>query len=922
MSWIRRLRSLFEKQKLEDQLNQELQFHIEMRTQEFVASGMAPEEARHKAQRLFGNQMLLKERTRDMDTVGWIETLGQDLRYALRMWRKNPGFTAVAVLSLALGIGANTSIFSVLDEVLLRSLPVRNPGELALLTLTASDQENDANVGGAMLREVFGNEAPLSYPLYRALRDSNQVFSGLAAGFKPTSVDMATHGRTSAASSPGAQAELVSGNYFSVLGVEPMLGRVLEAGDDRVPGSGGAQGPVVVLSYRFWQRHFALDPAVLGTSIRLNGALFTVVGVARQGFDGDSVGSPSDLWVPVALMTKLSPQMDPEHGAPWFTAIGRLKAGVTRRQAQEAMQALLQHVPEAATFGMNPAWFTIRVKDGSKGISSLRARLSVILIILMSAVALVLLIACANLATLLLARAAARRREIAVRLSIGAGRARLVRQLFTESLLLAVIGGIAGLFLARWGAALLVALISGDSPDVLAGVNADVHILGFAIAITLVSAALFGLAPALQATRVDLTSALNDASRGSQSRHGRRAGGLLIAVQVALSVVLLIGASLFVRTLRNLQSLDIGFNRQQTLLINFDLGDESYRSAKLARFAGDLERRIRVLPGVLSTGAATTTPFALNYAGSPVTVPGYVARADDPPYITWNLVGADFFRSAGLPLIAGREFDRRDVDRGSERGEGVAGPGFVAVVNQAFVRKFFSGQNPLGKHFTMRRNTDVEIVGVAKDVKYESLREQTAPMIYLPTTQDLFHWRDLSLVVRFTGAPRDAAPLIAAIRSEVGQAAVGVRISAIQTLQNLVDRSLLEERLAADLSSIASALALLLVSIGLYGAVAYAVTRRTRELGIRVALGAHRKDIFWMVLGETLTTVIAGIAVGVPMGLAAVRLISAKLFGVRAADPVAVTVAVLMMISVAAVASFLPARRAAKVDPMVALRYE
>jgi predicted permease len=908
-----RLKALFRRNAVESELDEELRFHLERQVEKLMRSGLTRQEAVRRARIEFGGVESVKEECREARGVRLLETLGHDLRYALRMWRKNPGFTAVALLSLALGIGANTAIFSVLDEVLLRSLPVSNPRELALLTLIATDQNSR---WAAVLREVFGDEAPLSYPLYRALRDSNQVFSGLAASFEPMNVDMAAQGR------PQVQAEPVSGNYFSVLGVEPILGRVLEVGDDQVPGSGGARGPVAVLSYRFWQRHFALDPAVLGRSIRLNGAPFTIVGVARQGFDGELVGIPSDLWLPVALMKALSPQKDPERGAPWFTVIGRLKAGITRRQAQEALQALLRHAPDGTTFGMNPAWFGIRVKDGSKGISSLRAQLSIMLIVLMCAVGLVLFIACANLATLLLARAAARHREIAVRLSIGAGRARLIRQLFTESLLLAVIGGIAGLLLARWGAALLVALISGDSPDVLAGVNANVHILGFAMAITLVSAVLFGLAPALQATRVDLTSALNDASHGSQSRRGRRAGGLLIAAQVALSVVLLMGASSFVRTLRNLQSLDIGFNREQTLLINFDLGDESYRGVKLARLAGDFERRIRALPGVLSTSAATTTPFAGNLAGSPVTVPGYVARADDPPFIAWNLVGADFFRSAGLPLVAGREFGARDVDGGSERAESVAGPGFVAVVNQAFVRKFFSGQNPLGKQFTMRGSTSVEIVGVAKDVKYGSLREQTAPMIYLPTAQDLFHWRDLSLVVRFTGAPRNATPLIAAIRSEVSHVAAGVRISAIQTLRNLVDRSLLEERLAADLSSIASALALLLVSIGLYGAVAYAVTRRIQELGIRMALGAHREDIFWMVLGETLMTVIAGIAVGVPAGLAAVRLISAKLFGVGAADPVAITVSVVMMISVAAVASFLPAQRAARVDPMVALRHE
>ena len=724
---------------------------------------------------------------------------------------------------------------------------------------------------------------------------------------------MKAQGRTSAASAPQVQTQPVSGNYFSVLGVEPILGRVLTADDDRVTGNGGAEGPVAVISYRFWQRRFGRDPAVVGSSIRLNDGRFTIVGVARPGFDSESIGRISDVWVPIALISALSPQLSPDRFVPRFTVIGRLKPGVTRLQAQEATQAILQHAREEIVDGMSPNDAEIRVKDGSKGESGLRTQLSITLIVLMSAVGLVLLIACANVATLLLARAAARRREVAVRLSIGAGRARLMRQFFTESPLLAAVGGLAGLLLARWGAALLVALISGDSPEVLAGVTADAHILGFAMALTIAAALLFGLAPAMQATRVDLTTALNDASRSSQGRRSKIAGRLLIAVQVALSVVLLMGASLFVRTLRNLESLDIGFNREHTLLINFDFGGD-YRGAKLARVAGDLERRIRTLPGVLSTGAATTTPFGGNFAGSPVKVPGRVAREDDPLFVEWNLVGADFFRSAGLPLIWGREFDSRDRDRGSERGENVAGPGLVAVVNQAFAKKFFGDRNPVGKHFTMRRSTDVEIAGVAKDVKYEGLRKQTAPMIYVPTEQDLFHWRDLSLVVRFTGSPREAAGLIAGIRSEVSHMANGVRISAIQTLQDLVDRSLLEEWLAADLSSIASVLALVLVSVGLYGAVAYAVMQRTQELGIRIALGAHREDIFWMVVGETLLTVGAGIVAGVPLGLAAARLISAKLFGIRAADPVALAVAILLMISVAAVASFLPARRAARVD--------
>ena len=909
---IYRLRALVRRKAVEREMNEELRFHFERQVEKYVAAGMARAEAARRARIEFGGVESVKEECREARGVRALETLGQDVRYALRMWRRNPGFTVVAALSLALGIGANTAIFSVLDEVLLRSLPVKNARELALVSLSSSSQ---------ITREFFGGDAPISYRLYRTLRDSNAVFSGLLAACDPLSAEMKAQGRVSAASSPQVQTQPVSGNYFSVLGVEPILGRVLTADDDRVTGSGGSQGPVAVISYRFWQRRFGLDPAVVGSSILLNDGRFTIVGVARPGFDSESTGRVSDVWVPVALISALSPQLSPDRFVPKFTVIGRLKPGITRPQAQAAMQAILQHASEDALDGMSPNDVEMRVKDGSKGESNLRTQLSIILIVLMCAVGLVLLIACANVATLLLARAATRRREIAVRLSIGAGRGRLVRQLFTESLLLAAVGGLGGLLLARWGAALLVALISGDSPEVLAGVNADVHILGFAMAVTIAAALLFGLAPAMQATRVDLTTALNDASRSSQGRRGKIAGRLLIAVQVALTVVLLIGASLFVRTLRNLESLDIGFNREHTLLINFDFGGD-YRGAKLAGLAGDLERRIRTLPGVLSTGAATTTPFGGNFAGSPVTVPGYAARDDDPLFVEWNLVGADFFRSAGLPLIWGREFGPQDVDRGSERGENAAGPGFVAVVNEAFAKRFFGNRNPVGKHFTMRRSTDVEIVGVARDVKYEGLRKQTAPMIYLPTEQDLFHWRDLSLVVRFTGSPRDAARLIAGIRSEVSHRAAGVRISAIQTLQNLVNRSLLEEWLAADLSSIASALALLLVSIGLYGAVAYAVTRRTQELGIRMALGAHREDIFWMVVGETLLTVGAGIVAGVPLGLAAVRLISAKLFGVRAADPVTLAVAILVMVSVAAVASFLPARRAAAVDPMMALRHE
>ncbi|HKW98217.1 MAG TPA: ABC transporter permease [Bryobacteraceae bacterium] len=846
----------------------------------------------------------------------------QDLRYGFRMLRRSPGFMATAVLSLALAIGANTAVFSVLDELLLRSLPVRDPHQLALLTLTVSNKRVEVGPGVVWnLRQTLGNERNrFMYGLYRGLRDSNRVFSELLAALGPTTVEMTTRAGSNPGSSEQVHVDVVTGNYFSTLGVAPILGRVFTASDDQVLGSGGSQGPVVVLGYRFWQRRFARDPAVLGRSIQLNRVPFTIVGVARSGFDGESVGSPADLWAPITMLTALSPGNRLEMTE--FTLIGRLKAGISHQQAQQAMQALLPHVPGWPR-GWQPSWFGVLVKDGSKGVSSLRAKLSMVLIVLTIAAGMVLLIACANLSTLLLTRAAARRKEVAVRLSVGAGRARLIGQLLTESLMLAVIGGVTGWFLAQWGAAVLVALISGDSPNVLAGVHPDVRILGFATALTLFAAILFGLAPALQATRLDLITAMKGSSPAScGNARGNNIGRLLIGVQVALSVVLLVGALLFLRTLRNLETLDIGYSREHTLLITFDLGNAGYRGVTLAGLTRELERRIRALPGVLSTSVATCAPFDNSPPdNTPITVPGY---GRDDQLKTFNDIGPDFFRTTGIPLLRGREIGPQDVGPTPVSSGGGNGPltPTVAVVNEAFVRKYLRGRGPVGERFLLgARRTSVEIVGVVKDANYGSLREPVAPTIYLPVAGNL-HWSSLNLFVHFTGSSREVTPLISATRTQVGLASGSVRIASIQTLQNLVDRSLIQERIAADLASIAGTLALLLVSIGLYGIVAHTVARRTQEIGIRVALGARRRDIYRVVLREILAVVFAGIAVGVLAALAAARPISAKLFGINAADPLTITGAILLITTVAATACLIPARRAAKVDPIVALHYE
>ena len=837
-----------------------------------------------------------------------------DLRHGFRVLWRSPSFSVFAVLSLGLGIGATTSIFSVLDQLLLRSLPVGDPRQLALLTLTVSNQTVELAPGEVWnLRETLSSERPgLIYGLYRDLRDSNRVFSELLAARSPTSVRFSTGAEVS---SEQVQAAVVSGNYFLTLAVKPLLGRVFTKGDDQVPGRGGVEGPVVVLSYRYWQRRFATNRAVVGRSIQLNDTRFTIVGIAPPAFEGESVGSPADLWVPAALQSALFPSSTLEMSE--FTIIGRLKPEITRQQAQDALQALLPRLPNWPR-GWKPAWFGILVKNGSRGISALRQKLTVMLIILMCAGALLLLIACANVGTLLLARAASRRAEIVVRLSMGACRAQLLRQLLTESLLLATIGATAGLFLARWGASLFVALLSGDSPDVLMGFHADVRVLGFAGATTVATAVLFGLAPALHYTQIDLGSAAR--ATYPSSKFGKTSSRLLIGTQVALSVVLLTGALLFVRTLHNLEALEIGFDREHTLLITFDLGNAGYRSEQLTQFVGDLERRIRTLPGVVSTSASTGAPFGEPLLdNTPIEVPAYGA---DDHVRTFNAVGPDFFRTTGIPIVRGREFNAQDRFLSRSGADSLLRPSTVSVVNEAFVRQFFSGSNAVGRRFLFgSRHITVEVVGVARDAKYGSLREQVVPMIYMPLGGRP-NWNSLYLFVRFAGGSYRAASLMSPIRIQVRQAAASVRVSTIDTLQHLVRRSLVEERMAAGLASISGVLAMLLVAVGIYGVVAYALARRTQELGIRIALGASRADIHLTVLGSTITAVLGGITVGVPIALATAHLISTKLFSVSPSDAIAVVGSISLITAIAAIATYIPARRAANVDPAAALHYE
>ena len=830
-----------------------------------------------------------------------METLRQDLTYALRTLRRNPGFAVVVIFTLGLGIGANAAIFTVLDQILLRQLPVQKPEELVMLD------------GPGAFSGRTHNDHTFSYPMYRDLRDRNQAFTGLLARF-PASVTLTYQGQ-----SQRAEIEAVSGNYFEVLGVRPAVGRVLSQDDDRVAGG----HPVVVLGHGFWSRRFAQDPTILNRALQVNGVPMTVVGVAPRGFVGTDVASAPDLFLPITMKAVVTPTWDDleNRRSRWLNIMGRLKPGQTAAQMEPALNVLYAQILQddlkvmpatvSATFRERFLAKKLVVMPGMKGHSYVRDNLSTPLVVLMGMVGLVLLIACANVANLLLARASFRQKEIAVRLALGAGRRRIVGQLVTESLVLAALGGLAGLVLAAWTSDMLVRALPFESATLALHTGPDLRVIAFTFAVALATGLFFGLVPAWQASRPALTATLKNESTTVTAGHprARLRKGLVIA-QVAFSLLLLIGAGLFTRSLANLRSLDPSFQADQLLTFAVDPSLNGYDQARIRALTQDLQDRLATLPGARSASLTDEAPMTDSTNRSTIKLPGYTPQEGEDMSPNVSLVGPGFFSTLGMPLVSGREFTAADA----------AGAPKVAVINESMAKKHFPGRNPIGERFGFNRRDviDIEIVGVVKDARFANLRDEVPRFVYVPFAQG----DELGQATFYVRAQGNATALAQAARDLVRQTDPALPIFDLKTMRAQVEESLFVERAVAVLSAGFGVLATLLAAVGLYGVMAYTVGQRTREFGIRVALGAERKRILWLVLREVAVLAGIGIALGLPSAWGLGRMLQSQLYGLTANDPATLGAAVLVIASAAALAGYFPARRATRVEPMVALRYE
>jgi predicted permease len=839
-----------------------------------------------------------------------METLFKDIRYGFRGLIKRPAFTAIALVILALGIGANTAIFTLLNAVVLKPLPVSKPDELVLFNDLPNEGTTTMDEGDI----PNGRTERFSYAAYRYFREHDSSFQELSA-FRGGESRISVRRPDSQAGQAAerASAHLVSGNYFTVLGVNAMQGRVLTNEDDTP-----AAQPAAVISNGYWQQKLNSDPQIVGKNLLLNATAFTIVGVMPPEFFGVRVRRSPDFWMPLVFQPQIELRKSylDDKNVYWLNMIGRLKPGVQLAQAQAAVNVeLRQYLTERAGSQLNDDSRLaiqnsfVTLASGARGLSGLRFFYSQALRMLMVIVALVLLIACANVGNLLLSRAAARQAEISLRQALGASRGRLVRQLLTESLLLAAIGGAAGIILAQWGVSLLVSRLAATSP---LDVKPDASVLLFTLGISLVSGVLFGIAPALRATSTDLTSALKEKS--SQGRKTRfNLGSALVVIQVALSLILLVGAGLFARSLIKLQQENLGFNRDNVLLVNLDMRLAGYKANELSGVYRQLHERLSALPNVSSATIASYSPMQGTNTNSTITVRGYTPAKDEDTSVSDVMVGPNFSETLGVPLLLGRDIGLQDTPSSQK----------VAVVNQAFARSYFHDENPIGRRATFDENSDkddFEIVGVLGDSKYDSAKSQPDRTVFRPILQ-VQDQQTFSNVfeLRTVGDPLS---LSAEVRAAIAQVSDKIPIGNVTSLRVQTDEALKQEKLIAQLVSFFGLLGLLLSCVGLYGIMAHAVVRRTNEIGIRMALGAERRDIVWMVLKESLLLVAIGLVVGIPAAWGAAHLIASQLFGVNPTDPVTLLTAVVALTLVAASAGYLPARKASRVNPLIALRYE
>ena len=888
----RRLRFLLRRDRFERDLEEEMRFHLEMKAAAHTAGGAGPADARHQAERDFGNTMLLRERSREVWVWSGLDRLIQDLRYAARMLRNNPGFTAVAVLALGLGIGVNTTVFTFIN-VWVRPLPVVEPGRLV-----------------SVHRKLQGEEGVrgLPYPDYAELRRSAAALSGLAA--------FANVSLTPDNPKEYIQGQLVSGNFFSLLGVRAIVGRTLTPDDDRVPGAGGRDGPVVVLSYGCWRRRFGSDPAVVGRSLTLNFRRYTIVGVAPRDFMGVRL-DPIDLWLPLAMEPNVRPGSrrleDSSDG--WLVGVGRLAAGVRMERAQAEMSVVATRLGESRPASRKSDF----ALESASSYFKLNAQTTPLALLLMTAVGLVLLVACANVANLLLARAAARQREIALRLSLGAGRARLVRQLLTESAFLGMLGGAAGLVFSMWLSSLVLALVVKAVPPeagtFYVDLTPDARVFGYSLLVSLLAGIVFGLVPALAASRTDLVSAIKQGASGtgSVSRRGAGARDVLVVVQVSVCLVLLIGSGLAVRGLIRALSTDPGFPARDLVFVEFDPARIGYGRARTVAFERSLAERLEALPGVRSVAECHIAPLVSTRI-APIRAPGHETSQD--LRANYNVVSPPFFETVGLPIVRGRTFSEEEAASGAP----------VMLVSEATAKRLWPGADAIGKTLGIGRRSPTprdeitwstrEVIGVVRDSRNSKLWEVDATYLYLPFRGDDRFTENLLL--RAGGDPR---AVMAAVRREV-QALESRMPLFVHTLDQAVDMQVSIFSMAATGIGALGLMALLLVAVGVYGVMAYAVSQRTREIGIRMALGARVADILRLVLAQSLKRIAVGLGFGMLGAAATSRVLSFFLFGVSPVDPLTFGVVPVFLAAVALLATCVPARKAARVDPTEALRCE
>jgi predicted permease len=904
-NWLMKVFS--SRRRFEESMEEELQFHLHRQTVANLAAGMTPDEARRQARLQLGAADGVKENCRDERRGHWFDSFVADVRYGLRGLRNNPGFAAVAVLSLALGIGANVAIFTLAQEVLLEKLHVPRPDELRMLNWAAGKGNVIHSTWGQYNKLPNGDSTSSSfaYPVYQQLRKSNTVLGDLFA-FKPMNrITSTVNGEPEI-----VQGQLVSGNYYQELGVVPQLGRPIESADDATIGAGA----VAVISDSYWARRFGRSPEVIGKTISLNGIPFTVVGVNPRGFTGAHQAQISpEVFVPFAIQPVAFPRRDGHDGLIltesklwWMIVMGRAKPGVSDAEATASLNvALSQAVRDKMTVGKDDVIPRMMLTPGNRGLNFAGSQFSRPVYVLMALAGFVLLLACANLANLLLARASARQREMSVRLALGAGRARIARQIMTESLMLAGFGGAAGLFLGFLCRNAIPQLLSNSWEPAPFAPHFGWQLLSFCAGVAILSGILFGLAPLWRAVKTDVSAGMKEGARATSARHRGFAGKSLVVFQVALSLVLVVCAGLFVRTLLNLASVNPGFDPKNVLLFDIAPPASRFPAPKNIALHHQIEEAVRAIPGVESVSSSGAALVANDVSITDFDPKDGVKRDGIELTAHINDVGQDFFTAMRIPILFGREFNADDTETAPK----------VAVVNQTLAKQFFPNQNPIGKTFN---DEHIEIVGVCADAQYDSMRQVPPATFYVPYRQ----MEDAGGLTYEIRTHTNAASILAGIRAAVQSIDRDLPLVDVRTQTEQIDATMQQERIFATLTAGFGVLALILAGVGIYGLMAYNVARRTNEIGVRMALGAQRSVIGRMVLRETFGLVLVGVVIGVPAAWALSRVIASQLFGLSPHDPLTLGAVVLLLFAAGFLAGFVPSRRATNMDPMVALRHE